>query len=97
MVGSVRGTTLITASLTLVSSPFWFPTRLPSALARDVVVVREVVSALSVLRLVVVLCTGGAPSASASAGLTRVRSASDCVVSLDVVSRHGTSAVADVF
>ena len=33
--------------------------------------------------VVLVLCTGGAPSASASASLTRVRSASDCVVSLD--------------
>ena len=36
--------------------------------------------------VVLVLCTSGAPSASASAGLTRVRSATDCVVSFDVVS-----------
>ena len=36
--------------------------------------------------VVVVLCTAGAPSASASVDLTRVRSVTDCVVSLDVVS-----------
>ena len=35
---------------------------------------------------VLVLCSGGAPSASSSAGLTRARSVADCVVSLDVVS-----------
>ena len=40
-----------------------------------------------------VLCTSDAPSASASAGLTRVRSAADCVVSLDVVSWLGTADV----
>ena len=39
---------------------------------------------------VLVLCTGGAPSACSSAGLTRVRSATDCVVSLDVISWLGT-------
>ena len=43
---------------------------------------------------VLVLCTGGAPSTSASAGLTRVRSVTDCVVSLAVVSWLGTAAVA---
>ena len=44
--------------------------------------------------VVLVLCTSGAPSASASAGLTRIRSATDCGVSLDVVSGLGTAAVA---
>ena len=50
--------------------------------------------------VVLVVCTGGAPSASASAGLTRVRSAADGVVSLDkadsldVVSWRGTAAAA---
>ena len=41
-----------------------------------------------------VLCTGGAPSASVSVGLTRVRSATDCVVSLGVISSLGAAAVA---
>ena len=34
--------------------------------------------------VVLVLCTGGTPPASASASLARVRSATDCVVSLSV-------------
>ena len=71
------------------SSPASFPTHSPSALARDALVVLEVVSTVAVTgteTVARVLCTSGATSASASAGLTRVRSAADCVVSLDVVS-----------
>ena len=41
---------------------------------------------------VMFLCTGGAPSASVSAGLTRALSATDCVVSLDVDSWLGAAA-----
>ena len=53
--------------------------------------------------LVLAVCTDGTSSASASASLARVRSApdcvvsldkADCVVSLDVVSKLGTPAVA---
>ena len=43
--------------------------------------------------VVLVFCTGGAPSASESGNLTRVRSATDCVVVPDVVSRFGVVAV----
>ena len=43
--------------------------------------------------VVLVHCTSGAPTASASAGLTRVRSVTDC---LDVVPWLGTAAVAVV-
>ena len=77
------------------SSPASCPTRSTSALTGDVVVVSEVVSVVAVPGIetaVFVLCTGGAPSASVSAGLTRVRHATDCVVSLDVVSWLGDAA-----
>ena len=129
MGASVRGATLMTASLTFVSfsrcirrgsaiasdvhasshsamgaairriwtgcgsSPASSPTLSKSALAEDVVVV--VVSAVAVtgtVGVVLVLCTGGAPSASVSAGLTRVRFATGVVVSLDVVSWLGAAA-----
>ena len=78
------------------SSPASFPTRSTSALAGDVVVLSEVVSAVPVPRNetdVLLLCTGGGPSASVSAGLTRVRSATDFVVSLDVVFWLGAAAL----
>ena len=81
------------------SSPASFPTRSTSALAGDVVVVSEVVSVVAVTgseTVVLVLYTGGAPSASVSAGPTRDRSAADCVVSLDVVSWLGTAAASVV-
>ena len=43
--------------------------------------------------VVLVFCTGGAPSASDSGNLTRVRSATDCVVVPDVVSGFGVTTV----
>ena len=63
------------------SSPASFPRRSRSALAEDVVFV---------------LCTGGAPSASASGNLTRVLSAAECVGVPDVVSWTGTAGAAVV-
>ena len=69
------------------SSPASSPTLSTSALAEDVVVV--VFSAVAVtgtVGVVLVLCTGGAPSASDSGNLTRVRSATGCVVVTRVVS-----------
>ena len=70
------------------SLPASFPTRSTSAFGGVVVVVPEVVSVAAAPggeTAVVVLCTGGAPSAAVSAVLTRVHSATDCVVSLDVI------------
>ena len=126
----MRGTTLMTASLTFVSfsrcirrastiasdvqasshsamsaairrictgcesSPASSPTRSTSALAVGVVMV--IVSAVVVtgtVGVVLVFRTGGAPSASDSGNLTRVRSATDCVVVPDVVSRFGVTTV----
>ena len=58
------------------------------------VVVSEVAPAVAVTgteTVVLVLCTSGALPASVSVGLTRVRSATDCVVSFDVVSWHGAA------
>ena len=131
VVASVRGTTLMTASLTFVSfsrctrrastiasdvqasshsvmraairrictgcesSPASSPTRSTSALAVGVVV--AIVSAVVVTGTVVlVFRTGGAPSASDSGNLTRVRSATDCdcVVVPDAVSRFDAAGAA---
>ena len=44
--------------------------------------------------VVLVFCTSGAPSASDSGNLTRVRSATDCVIVPDVVSRFGVAGAA---
>ena len=74
------------------SSPASSPTLSTSALAEDVVVV--VVPAVAVtgtVGVVLVLCTGGASSASDSGNLTRVRSATDCVVVPGVVSWLGAA------
>ena len=80
--------------------PASFRTRSTSALAGDVVVVSKVVSVVAVpgteTAVLVLCCTSGAHSASVYAGLTRVRSATDCVVSLDVVSWLGAAAVVAV-
>ena len=76
------------------SSPASSPTRSTSALAVGVVV--AIVSAVVVTEtvgVVLVFCTGGAPSASDSGNLTRVRSATDCVLVPDVVSRFGVATV----
>ena len=75
-------------------SPVSFPTRSTSALAGDVVVVREVVSALAVTgteTVVLVLCTGWAPSASHAFVLRQI-----VLSPLDVVSWLGAAAVAVV-
>ena len=58
--------------------------------------VSEVVSVVAVpgtTAVLVLCCTSGAHSASVYAGLTQVRSATDCAVSLDVVSWLGAAAV----
>ena len=77
------------------SSPASSPIRSTSALAVGVVVaIVPAVVVTGTVGVVLVFCTGGAPSASDSDNLTRVRSATDCVVVPDVVSRFGAAGAA---
>ena len=79
------------------SSPASSPTLSTSALAEDdVVVVVSAVAVTGTLGVLLVLYTGGAPSASDSGNLTRVRSATDCVVVPSVVSWLGAAGAAVV-
>ena len=75
------------------SSPASSPTRSTSAFAVGVVV--AIVSAVVGTRtvgVVLVFCTGGAPRLLTLA-ISHVRSATDCVVVPDVVSRFGVATV----